>query len=161
MLRGDEFAAFQAWPWWCRLAGEHYESEMAGIRLSTLLALQPATIGPNATLHWRHRAFCGCPNTFTLGQRNRASSVGVRRSLDFLGHHSCALGAARSTCGDFEEAHRDNALNFKAELDVSAPSPKSQRVRRVDSIDEVRSLMEADSIVPRPERSSVSRFQRM
>ena len=77
-----------------------------------LLALQPATIGPNATLHWCHRAFCGGPNTFTFGQRDRASSVGIRRRLDFLGHHSCALGAtACSTCGDFEEAHRNNALN--------------------------------------------------
>jgi len=87
-----------------------------------LLALQPATIGPNATLHWCHRAFCGGPNTFTFGQRDRASSVGIRRRLDFLGHHPCALGAtARSTCGDFEEAHRNNALNFKAELDGFEP----------------------------------------
>jgi hypothetical protein len=45
---------------------------------------------------------------------------------------------------------------------VSAPSPKFRRVRRVDSIEVVRRLIEGGFLdVPRPERSSVSRFQRM
>jgi hypothetical protein len=76
----------------------------------------------------RTRRFTGAiarfagPNAFTLGQRNRACSVGIRRRFDFLGHHSCALGAAAcSACGDFEEAHRNYALNFKAELDGFEP----------------------------------------
>jgi hypothetical protein len=43
---------------------------------------------------------------------------------------------------------------------VSATSPKFQRVRRVDSIEVVRRLM-GDSVLPRPGRSSASRFQRM
>jgi hypothetical protein len=43
----------------------------------------------------------------------------------------------------------------------SAISPKFQRVRWFDSIEVVRRLMEGDSVVPRPGRSSASGFQRM
>jgi hypothetical protein len=43
---------------------------------------------------------------------------------------------------------------------VSAPSPKFQRVRRVDSIEVVRRLMKADSIVPRRSPGTVFALQR-
>jgi hypothetical protein len=50
-------------------------------------------------------------------QRERASSLGDHRRLDFLRDHSQRLGgASRSARCDFEKAQRNDALNLEAKL---------------------------------------------
>jgi hypothetical protein len=70
-------------------------------------------------------------------------------------------GVVRACYGVMELGSIRARAIAKTPNSVSATSPKFQRVRRVDSIEVVRRLMEGDSVVPRPGRSSASRFQRM
>jgi hypothetical protein len=80
-----------------------------------------------------------------------------RRGLDNDGDG----GVVRARYGVMELGRIRARAIAKTPNSVSATSPKFQRVRWVDSIEVVRRLMEGDSVVPRPGRSSASRFQRM
>jgi hypothetical protein len=75
---------------------------------------------------------------------------------------AASVGGLHQGYGVMESGRIKARAIAKTPNSVSAPSPKFQRVRRVDSTEVVRKLIEGGFLdVPHPERSSVSRFQQM
>jgi hypothetical protein len=82
----------------------------------SLFLRQPAMIGADGTLDWRHRSFRGCLNTFALSQRDGPSRLRVGQRLDLLGHHSPAFDVASCSAScDLEKTQGDDALDFVTE----------------------------------------------
>jgi hypothetical protein len=93
--------------------------------------------------------------------RPSASALATMRAHprdDRQAHADGDGGVVRACYGVMELGSIRARAIAKTPNSVSATSPKFQRVRRVDSIEVVRKLMERDSVVPRPGRSSASRF---
>jgi hypothetical protein len=97
------------------------------------------------------------------GGRSGAPVVGLFPSAGSTVAQAAGSRGPDSVCYGVMESGRIRARTIaKTPNKASAPSPKFLRVRRVDSIEVVRRLMEGRFLdVPSPERSSVSRFQRM